>query len=142
MKNSHQPISQAAALRARRGLVPGSALHRLLLGCGVLGSLLFTGTFLAEGATRAGYDPWRQPISALSLGPGGWLQSVNFVVFGLLMACFALGRSTPSHFARGYWRPPPTCRPRRQPSQPPDTSPSSSQPDDQSIDKPPRPGTP
>jgi Protein of unknown function (DUF998) len=88
---SHQPIPAAASTRPRLRVVPGSVLHRLLLGCGVLGSLLFTGTFLAAGATRAGYDPWRQPISALSLGPGGWLQSVNFIVFGVLMGCFALG---------------------------------------------------
>jgi hypothetical protein len=140
--NLHQPVVPAAPDRQRQVPAPGSAPRRLLLAGGILGSLLFTIVFLASGAARAGYDPWRQPISALSLGAGGWLQSVNFVVFGLLMACFALGRSTPSHFARGYWRPPPTCRPRRQPSQPPDTSPSSSQPDDQSIDKPPRPGTP
>ena len=88
---SHQPIPAAASTRPRLRVVPGSALHRLLLGCGVLGSLLFTGTFLAAGATRAGYDPWRQPISALSLGPGGWLQSLNFIAFGVLMGCFALG---------------------------------------------------
>jgi hypothetical protein len=86
--------------------VPGSALHRLLLGCGVLGSLLFTGTFLAAGATRAGYDPWRQPISALSLGPGGWLQSVSFVVFGVLMGCFALGlRGALAPGAGARWAP-------------------------------------
>lgn len=66
-------------------------MQRLLLGCGVLGSVLFTGTFLVEGATRPGYDPWRQPISALSLGAHGWVQSVNFIVFGLLLGCFAVG---------------------------------------------------
>jgi hypothetical protein len=67
------------------------ASRRLLLWCGIVGSALFTGTFLVEGATRPGYDPWRQPISALSLGAGGRLQAVNFVVFGLLLACFARG---------------------------------------------------
>lgn len=104
--NSHQPIRYAASPRARRELVPGSALHRVLLGCGVLGSLLFTGAFLAEGATRAGYDPWRQPISALSLGPGGWLQSVNFIVFGVLMGCFALGlRGALAPGAGARWAP-------------------------------------
>jgi Protein of unknown function (DUF998) len=65
--------------------------RRLLLWCGIVGSVLFTATFLVEGATRPGYDPWRQPISALSLGQGGWVQAVNFVVFGLLLACFARG---------------------------------------------------
>ncbi|MGI9005696.1 MAG: DUF998 domain-containing protein [Streptosporangiaceae bacterium] len=75
----------------RRVPEPGSLLHRLLLACGVLGSLLFTAAFLIVGSARAGYDPLRQPISALSLGPGGWVQSANFIAFGLLMACFAVG---------------------------------------------------
>ncbi len=56
----------------------------LWLTCGTLGSLLFTTTYLIEGATRPDYSAWQQAISALSLGPGGWVQQVNFVVFGLI----------------------------------------------------------
>jgi hypothetical membrane protein len=44
-----------------------------------------------EGFTQPGYDAWQQPISALSLGPGGWVQQVNFVVFGVLMLLSAAG---------------------------------------------------
>lgn len=51
---------------------------------GTVGSLLFTTTYVIEGATRSGYDAWAQAVSALSLGPGGWVQQVNFVVFGLM----------------------------------------------------------
>ncbi len=47
------------------------SIDRALLLCGVVGSVGFTATWLVEGATRPGYDAWRQPISALSLGPGG-----------------------------------------------------------------------
>lgn len=57
----------------------------LWLSCSTLGSLLFTTTYLIEGATRPGYDAWQQAISALSLGPGGWVQQVNFVVFGVII---------------------------------------------------------
>jgi hypothetical protein len=52
---------------------------------------LFTGAYLAEGATRAGYRPLALPISALSLGPGGWAQQLNFIVFGLLVCVSAAG---------------------------------------------------
>lgn len=59
------------------------------LSCGTLGSLLFTTTYLIEGVTRPGYSAWQQSISALSLGPGGWLQQVNFVVFGVIIVSTA-----------------------------------------------------
>jgi hypothetical membrane protein len=64
---------------------------RFLVLVGVAGSALFTASFLAQGALRPSYDPWRQPISALSLGPDGWIQSLSFVVFGLLVAGSAVG---------------------------------------------------
>lgn len=56
----------------------------LWLSCGTLGSVLFTTTYLIEGATRPGYSAWQQAVSALSLGPGGWVQQVNFVIFGVI----------------------------------------------------------
>src|SRR5260370_35605360 len=54
----------------------------LWLTVGVAGAVLFTMIYLIEGVTRPGYSAWQQPISALSLGPGGWVQQANFVVFG------------------------------------------------------------
>lgn len=62
-----------------------------LLICGGIGAILFTATYLIEGATRPGYDAWTQPISALSLGPGGWMQQANFIVFGILLVVSAVG---------------------------------------------------
>ena len=63
----------------------------LLLAAGTAGGLLFTGAYLAEGVTRAGYRPLALPISALSLGPDGWVQQLNFIVFGLLVCVSAAG---------------------------------------------------
>lgn len=63
----------------------------LLVASGVFGSLLFTSVYLIEGATRPGYVTLQQPISALSLGPGGWMQQANFIVFGLISLCAAFG---------------------------------------------------
>lgn len=68
-----------------------SRIDRALLLSGVVGSVVFTATWLVEGVTRPGYDAWRQPISALSLGPGGWLQAASFIFFGLLVGCSAVG---------------------------------------------------
>lgn len=62
-----------------------------LIACGAIGGLLFAVVYLVEGVTRPGYNGWQQAISALSLGPGGWMQQVNFVVFGLLALASAFG---------------------------------------------------
>ena len=77
----------------RSGLDGGPLTVRtwLLLGAGTVGGLLFTAAYLVEGATRAGYDGLAEPISALSLGPGGWMQRLNFAGFGVLLAASALG---------------------------------------------------
>jgi hypothetical protein len=76
----------------------------VLVACGTFGGLLFTAIYLLEGATRPGYDPMAQPISTLSLGPGGWLQQANFVLFGTLLVLSAVGwrrllRGTPAAIA-------------------------------------------
>ena len=77
----------------RRGLGGGALSARawLLLAAGPAGGLVFTGVYLAEGATRAGYQALAQPISALSLGSAGWVQQLNFVVFGMLVCLSAAG---------------------------------------------------
>lgn len=37
------------------------------------------------------YDPVAESVSALEAGPNGWVQQLNFVVFGLLTIAFAVG---------------------------------------------------
>ena len=58
---------------------------------GMIGPALFVGIFTFEGWLRPGYDPLAMYISALSLGPRGWIQIVNFVVLGGLLLVFARG---------------------------------------------------
>jgi hypothetical protein len=55
---------------------------------GVVGPALFVLVFTLEGALRPAYDPRAMFISALSLGPRGWLQIANFLQLGLLMLLF------------------------------------------------------
>jgi Protein of unknown function (DUF998) len=66
-------------------------LTRVLLWCGAIGPPLFVIVALIEGATRPGYDAIRLPISLLALGDMGWIQTINFLVLGLLMIGFAIG---------------------------------------------------
>jgi hypothetical membrane protein len=59
---------------------------------GIIGPILFTACFLAQEALRRGeYDPLAERVSALEAGPNGWIQQVNFIVFGLLTIAFAVG---------------------------------------------------
>ena len=62
-----------------------------LLRCGMWAGPVFTATFLAQGAARDGYRPLRHPVSSLALGPGGWIQTVNFAVTGALCLAGAAG---------------------------------------------------
>jgi hypothetical protein len=63
----------------------------ILLWCGAVGPPLFIAVLIVEGATRAGYDPVRLPISLLSLGDGGWTQTLNFILDGVLLVAFGIG---------------------------------------------------
>jgi Protein of unknown function (DUF998) len=59
---------------------------------GIIGPVLFTATFFAQEAFRRGeYHPLVEPVSALEAGPNGWIQQLNFAVFGLLTMAFAIG---------------------------------------------------
>jgi hypothetical protein len=72
-----------------QALTPLPRTLLLWLTVGVAGAVLFTLIYLIEGVTRPGYSAWQQPISALSLGPGGWVQQANFVVYGVCTLCLA-----------------------------------------------------
>ena len=79
---------------------------RLLIAGGAIGPLLFTIVYLIEGATRPGYDAWRQAVSALSLSDQGWMQITNFIVCGLLILGFGIGLRKTLRGGRGAtWGP-------------------------------------
>ena len=59
---------------------------------GIVGPLLFTVGFIGQELSRVEeYSPLAEQVSALEAGPNGWIQQVNFVVFGLLTMAFAIG---------------------------------------------------
>ena len=51
----------------------------------VIGSMAFLVTSCAEAARRPDYDAWHQALSALSLGPRGWVQMINFLVLAAII---------------------------------------------------------
>jgi hypothetical protein len=70
---------------------PITGRTRGLLTCGVVAGPLFAALTLGQASTRAGFDPAVHPLSLLSLGPWGWLQTANFVISGLLAVAGAVG---------------------------------------------------
>jgi hypothetical protein len=72
---------------------PARPPHRpnRLLRAGLVAGPLFVAFFLVQPLYRDRYDPVRDPVSELSLGRGGWVQVLSFLVAGALCLVFALG---------------------------------------------------
>ena len=84
-KRVQQVVEGAEYGLERRSVIAAGAI------AGIVGPILFTVTFLVQGLFRLEeYDPVAEVISALEAGPGGWVQQVNFVVFGLLTIAFVV----------------------------------------------------
>lgn len=81
-------------------------IQQLLLSCGAIAGPFFIVVFLIEGALRSKYDPLRQAVSALAIGPRGWVQQTNFIVTGALMFAYAFGLSSALRaYGGSFWAP-------------------------------------
>lgn len=72
------------------------ALRRFLRGCapalaGLAGPILFWSVLTILGQMQPAYNAFRFDISLLVLGPVGWMQTANFIVFGLSIILFERG---------------------------------------------------
>lgn len=77
-----------------------------MLVAGPLAGCTFLIVSFAQVAIREGFDLSKHPLSALSLGDGGWLQVSNFVLTGVLALFFAAGVRLALHPGRaGTWGP-------------------------------------
>jgi hypothetical membrane protein len=63
---------------------------------GLVAPIWFTSLVIVQGILQPDYSHIAMPISALAAWPAGWMQCINFYVFGALMAAFtiAVQRST------------------------------------------------
>ncbi|GAA1761409.1 DUF998 domain-containing protein [Nonomuraea bangladeshensis] len=78
----------------------------MLLGSGVLAGVLLPALLWADGASRPGYSLWHHGASQLGTGERAWLQTVNFVLAGLLLLAFSAGLRQSLHGGRGAtWGP-------------------------------------
>jgi hypothetical protein len=77
--------------RSESGFRSDPSASSLLLGCGLVAGPLYLAVGLAQAFLRNGFDLTRHPLSVLANGPGGWVQTANFVVTGLLVVAAALG---------------------------------------------------
>jgi hypothetical protein len=81
-------------------------IQQLLLSCGAIAGPFFIVVFLIEGAPRNRYDPLREAVSALAIGPRGWVQQANFIVTGALMFAYAFGLSSALRaYGGSFWAP-------------------------------------
>jgi hypothetical protein len=68
-----------------------AAVTRSALWCGVLAGPFYLAVGLAQAFVREGFDLGRHPLSMLANGPGGWIQTANFVITGLMVIAAAAG---------------------------------------------------
>jgi len=69
----------------------GSHRSNALLRCGTLAGPFYLAVALIQVRFREGFDVARHPLSVLALGPGGWIQTANFVITGLMVIAAAVG---------------------------------------------------
>lgn len=81
----------ARSLEHREGFDTGAAVTRSLLGWGVVAGPLYLVIGLALALTRPGFDLSQHPLSLLMLGDGGWMQSGNLALSGLMVLAAAVG---------------------------------------------------
>lgn len=64
---------------------------RVLLWAGAVAGLQMSAVSGVLGATRVGFDFKRHANSQLVLGEKGWIQTLNFITYGVLVAAFGVG---------------------------------------------------
>jgi hypothetical protein len=73
------------------GFGRGAADTRSLLACGMLVGPFYLAVGLMQAFVRDGFDLARHALSVLANGPGGWVQTANFVLSGLMVLAAAAG---------------------------------------------------
>jgi len=87
--NASARVAPAGAKESTVGA--GAASTRLLLANGVLVGPFYLVLGIAQGFIRDGFDFKRHALSHLANGPGGWVQTANFVLSGLMVIAAAIG---------------------------------------------------
>jgi len=78
-------------MTAQAELGRGAAVTRFLLQCGVGARPFYLAVGLGQAFLREGFVFAKHPLSVLTNGPGGWIQTANFVITGLMVLAVAAG---------------------------------------------------
>jgi hypothetical membrane protein len=82
-------------MEVRQGGADHVLKHRSMIAAlaaaGIAGPTIFALVDLMQSVLRQDHSLVQHPISALAAGPSGWIQNVNFLLFGLLMIAYAIG---------------------------------------------------
>lgn len=70
---------------------PPSSATRTLLRYGMVAGPFYLALGVGQALLRDGFDFARHPLSVLANGPGGWVQTANFVLTGLMVIAAAAG---------------------------------------------------
>jgi hypothetical membrane protein len=62
-----------------------------LAAAGIAGPLIFVLVAVVQSLLRSDHSLVALPISALAVGPSGWVQNVNFVISGVLFLAYPIG---------------------------------------------------
>jgi hypothetical membrane protein len=62
-----------------------------LAAAGIIGPVIFVTLALVQSLLRPEHSFVSDPISALAAGPSGWVQDMNFLLFGCFMMAYAIG---------------------------------------------------
>ena len=68
-----------------------ASVTRSLLGYGMLVGPFYLALGVGQGLVRDGFSFARHPLSVLANGPGGWVQTANFVVSALMVLAAVVG---------------------------------------------------
>lgn len=96
MVNNSMSVRQSADSDARAdegpgGCTPQQRVTRSLVAYGIVAGPFYVAVSLIQATVRDGFDLTRHEWSLLANGPGGWVQSANLVVTGLMVIAAALG---------------------------------------------------
>ena len=89
-----RPGAGVTAERIKQSEVGGPIDTRSLFRYGILAGPFYLTVGLIQAFLREGFDLGRHPLSVLANGAGGWVQTANFVLTGLMVlaASVAFGR--------------------------------------------------
>ncbi len=83
-----------------------SLKDNLLLSCGLAGALLFIFVYSFDGLFHQDYSGIHSAISDLERVRYGWIQSLNFIIFGIFGFLFAIGlRRELQNGSAAFWLP-------------------------------------